>query len=135
MEKLVTWKEDYTVKNKDLDSQHKELLNILNIVKVSINNKVEEKGLNIATQRLLEYTIYHFDEEVKLLRMVEYPELDEHIKEHNYFIQEVSRFKKEYDVKKPNISIELIRFLTNWLVHHILEVDKKYSEWLTDKSI
>lgn len=130
----MLWKEEYSVGIDALDEQHKEIINLINILRRGIDEHEEKKALNYATQKLLEYTLFHFSSEETLFKEFDYPETASHKVEHSFFIQKVSDFKKKFD-SGESIEVGLEGFLTGWLSHHIMEVDHKYAKFFKRRGI
>lgn len=74
---------------------------------------------------MLDYTRYHFGTEEDLMRNSGHPNFLKHKAEHDNFVNKVAEFEESY--KKGSIlalRMEVIRFLRDWLLNHILTVDK-----------
>ena len=61
------------------------------------------------------------------MRVTEYPEFSKHKKEHQDFIARVADEKK-HAVSTGNLSLDMMYFLRDWLVDHILVSDKHFAE-------
>ena len=48
---------------------------------------------------------------------------------------QVSRFKRQIDAGNPTISVELLGFVRNWLLDHILKVDKALARDLNARGL
>ncbi len=77
----------------------------------------------------------HFKTEEDLFSQYGYPSHQNHKKEHDHFTDQVITFQKEFEMGVQTIGFELLDFLKNWLVKHILISDKKYSKFFNDKKI
>ncbi|MFA6979107.1 MAG: bacteriohemerythrin [Ignavibacteriaceae bacterium] len=132
---LINWNDSYSVKVKEIDGQHKKLVDIINELhdkmKEGKGKEVMEKLLN----ELLDYTVLHFAFEEKLLNTNNYPDSKTHIKLHSDLIEEVKAFRKKYESGSAMLSLELMNFLKKWLVEHILNSDKKYSAHLNANGV
>ena len=58
------------------------------------------------------------------------PAVEAHLAEHKKLVAEVSAFKKKFDSGQAAISVELMGFLRDWLLNHILKVDKHLAQHL-----
>ncbi len=75
---------------------------------------------------LRDYTIKHFADEERYMKSINYEGLDEQIKAHTAFVDQLNGIDlSEIDQNQEATLDDLIRFLLNWLVQHILKVDKK----------
>ncbi len=128
------WNDKFNVGIDLIDEHHKNLLAIIldlhrSLKLERINHKVVKDTIN----ELLSYTKYHFTAEEKLMRIFRYPDLNEHLKEHQKFIKEVELFSVKYEQNRDNVNVEMLDFLKEWLVKHILVTDKAYSGHLKGK--
>ena len=60
------------------------------------------------------------------MRLTHYPGFDIHKKQHQELMQQVDALQQKVDKEKVAISFELLHFLKNWLVQHIIESDKRF---------
>ena len=102
--------------------------------------KVEEQAVMFTIlEGLIEYTKKHFKDEEDNLRMYDFPELTVHVEEHQKLTESVMGFSEEFAEDSKNydeyLSIRVMSFLFHWIIDHILESDKKYSEFLNGKEI
>jgi methyl-accepting chemotaxis protein/hemerythrin len=79
--------------------------------------------------------VYHFDTEEKLFHKHGYPATAEHIQEHRKFVENVLAFEKDLQQGKVTVTMDVMRFLKNWLTGHIKGTDKKYSGYLVRKGV
>jgi len=76
---------------------------------------------------LLAYADYHFKAEEQYMRQIEYFEIDDHAEMHNNFIFKMNEFERIQEPNQMELTKELIIFIGKWLLHHVLEEDKKYA--------
>ncbi|KOR31284.1 hemerythrin [Achromatium sp. WMS2] len=128
MANLVTWTQDISVGIQEIDEQHKVLINLLN----SINEAVEQRrSLEVAKEilgKLIDYSRIHFSVEESLMRVLNYPGYDEHKELHQDLMDNIIALSQKLDEGKLAVGVELQYFLKNWLVKHIMETDKQYTE-------
>ena len=89
------------------------------------NKNVNDLGPII--EELESYSDYHFTAEEQHMRNIGYKDIDKHRAEHRAFTQRTLQLKHVVDKDDFELSKELIVFLGNWLLHHVMEEDKKYS--------
>jgi len=124
---LMSWNDNFSVNNEELDNHHKELISILNrlygeCLEVDSDNCVGPK-----LDELLAYADYHFKAEEQYMRRIEYFEIDSHIEMHNGFIFKLEEIKRIPHASELESTRELIVFIGKWLLHHVLVEDKKYA--------
>ena len=126
----IPWKSEYNIKVKSIDDQHKVLVDLMN----DLNNAMlHEKGKNEIgriIKGLVDYTEFHFDYEESLLKKYGYPDFDNHKKLHVKFVDQIKNVQKEFQSGEKEMSKEVMDFLKNWLIQHIMGTDTKYSELL-----
>ena len=125
---LIAWEEKYCLGLDEIDEQHKSLLDILNRIWFSIVNKSDASVVFSLIGELEKYTLAHFAAEETLMRVIDYPRFSDHKKEHQDFVARVAEEKKRA-VESGKLSLDLMYFLRDWLVDHILASDKHYAEF------
>ncbi len=132
---MFKWDESYSVNVKEIDEQHKKIIDILNELIRAMKHGRSRETLGRIIERLIDYAKVHFKTEEKYFHKFGYPDSDEHEKEHQDFVKKVEEFKKKYDEGRAMLSYEILDFLTNWLKHHIKIIDKKYSRFFNDRGL
>ena len=132
----IVWKDEYSVGVKVIDDQHKELFRRVNKLFEDVS-----KG-NVATvletlDFLNTYVIYHFSAEEQLMARSEYPELETHRREHEWFKSEVLSIREQ--VQKEGIGVSLTlklnKLLVSWLIDHVTKTDIKFAPYLREEAV
>lgn len=132
---LMEWNENLSVNVKTCDEQHKKLLSILNTLHDAMFvGKGKDVLGNILTE-LVNYTVYHFKTEEDLFLKYGYFEFLLHKKEHDDLTKQATELKNKFDKGEMIITMEVMKFLKDWLNKHILESDKKYGPFLNSKGV
>lgn len=124
---LLNWKPKYSVSESALDSHHMKLFDILNTVYENVMNSLEVNCVLPAIEELSEYTKYHLIMEEQHMREKGYQDIDAHIAEHTQFTHNIEMLKTNYHGNNLEVTQELIVLLGQWLLHHVLTEDRKYS--------
>lgn len=130
---LIIWDDSLITGINVIDAQHKILINKVNKLDSCIQNEDSFNSLSILLDELLEYTIYHFEMEEELFNKYDYADKESHLKEHDTFTSYIKGF---LNIKNRNNILEaekLLKYLNNWIVYHIKEVDMKYVPFLKEK--
>jgi len=125
---MFQWDDKYSVGIQSIDNQHKEIFQILN--KLLEAMKIGHSS-DVTTQIILElerYAIMHFQKEEFFFQRFNFQGSADHIREHNDFTEKVVSLKADLKSGKITLSLELLNFLKEWIDHHILVIDKQYSE-------
>ncbi len=130
----LEWKQRYEIGHPFIDREHKHLFEIAQeAFKVVLPEKRKEK-IKETIVELNEYMKIHFSHEESFMRVVEFPDINEHIFIHNVIIQNMKTMLS----KLPTMSIkefenELAFFIDTALVSHILDEDSKIEKWYRNK--
>lgn len=125
---MFKWDKKYSVGVLSIDNQHKQIFVILDKLYNSLKRGHVEIVLDQIIPELEDYIILHFKTEEFFFGSFNYEATLEHIAEHDSFKQKMNDIKAEIKSGRTSLSFDLMIFLKNWIEHHILLVDKKYSE-------
>lgn len=132
---IIDWSESYSVKIAEIDRQHQKLIAMIN----DLNDAMKEgKGKNVLGKiisGLASYTKTHFKTEERYFDRYNYPGTETHKKEHEKFVQTVRNFQQEFENGQIMLTIDVMSFLSDWLVKHIKGSDQKYSQFLNEKGL
>lgn len=132
MEK-VKWKDSYSVGIKEIDTQHKNLFELLNKL---IENRGESVRSKIITDTLTEmtnYAKYHFEAEEKYMEKCGFPNLVAHKMEHRGFIKKTGSLNFNAMERNETVPEDILKFLEHWLISHILEGDMELKKCPNNK--
>lgn len=119
------WKPEYSVGDEHLDSQHRGLIELIDML-----DDVSRMGEVL--ERLEVYVDEHFRDEEAMLEKVGYPDIAAHKQQHKAFEEWLAVSRRAF--REPEVSTMLrdsIRaYLKGWLVNHIMVSDKDYANWL-----
>jgi hemerythrin len=121
----VIWSDDFSIGNEEIDTQHKELIRILDNLNQSIVNKGENHSIKGTILELQHYAVLHFSTEEVYMCDLMYEELENHIQQHDFFRAKVKELHSLNIVKGCDKSLELVQFITEWLLNHVMAEDKK----------
>lgn len=129
----MDWDEKYATNIKDIDEQHKKLFTIINKFFDALSNAKGNEVVGEILQEFERYTVEHFSTEEKKMASKNYPDFATHKKYHEECIQKIKEFIAQHKSGKVHISIATFSFLKDWLMQHVLVVDKKYVPFLAEK--
>jgi len=124
---LFTWYKKYSVNNEELDNHHKALFDMLNRLYENCLGKDRPHCLDPIIEELVSYSNYHFSAEEQYMRNLKYRDIDKHISEHKAFTQRALQLQQVVSKDDFELTKELIVFLGNWLLYHVMVEDKKFS--------
>ncbi|MGM0519989.1 MAG: bacteriohemerythrin [Campylobacterota bacterium] len=131
----IVWKDSYNTGIEEIDEQHRILVNTINEANIKLQENDSIKTLESITKDLLSYVLYHFETEEDMMAKHDYKsynneDYEKHMKQHRDFSAKVVSIRDMLSKGKPIEKEELIEFLTNWLVNHINNTDKKLASFL-----
>jgi hemerythrin len=132
---LVQWNDTLSVKINEIDGQHKKLIKMINDLQDAMRAGKGKDTLGLILNELARYTSDHFSTEEKYFERFNYPETATHMNDHARFIRQVGAFKADFESGKIGLTIKLMDFLSDWLQHHIMSVDKQYSAFFNEKGL
>lgn len=125
---LIDWKNEYSINNKIIDEQHKKLVDLINQLHVAMGAGKGKDILGNILDELVSYTVFHFSSEEKFMKDHNYSGYSLHKIEHDKLTRQVVEFQNNYKAGKSVVSQELLKFLKDWLVNHIIGSDKKLAK-------
>jgi hemerythrin len=122
--KLV-WTDQYILGVEVIDQQHRTILDNVNQLENAINNGQSQKQIGKLINKLVEYTLFHFNFEEGLQEKAGYPFLKPHQKSHALVAKQVTDFQTRFD-KGEDISKDMDGLLVTWLFDHLKHDDADY---------
>lgn len=132
---FMKWSDDLSVEVKEIDQQHQRLIELINQLHEAMINKQAKLVISKIIDELTAYTIYHFQTEEKYMEQFKYKGIVSHKYEHETFVKKVGSFQKDYEAGKLGLSLEVMKFLQDWVSNHIKGIDKKYTETFKDNGL
>ncbi len=131
---LMKWDESYSVKVREIDEQHQQLIKMLNEFYEHIE-KDSKGAFRTLLDSLVDYTRYHFSTEEKYFAKYKYADADKHIELHRQFTAKVANVRERLLSGKMVLSVEITTFLKNWLIEHIKGADMAYSKHFNENGL
>lgn len=130
--RFVEWKDSYSVGVDTIDDDHKKLLGMINQLQAAAHYKTDEEIVEQVLNQLVDYTKYHFCREEEMMRKCNYPDFEEHKKQHDEMILQVSSYINDYRIDRTRTIEDVAVYLKTWLVTHINGTDQKYTPYLKE---
>ena len=133
---LMTWTDKLSVGIKVIDEDHKRLVAMVNELYDSMQAGHGKEALGRILNDLVQYTKVHFAREERFFAETGYPAGDAHKREHDTLTNQVLEVQQKYiSGASAALSIDVLRFLKDWLIRHIQGSDQKYRPHLNAKGI
>jgi hemerythrin len=135
----VEWTEDLAVGIPLIDSQHKELFSRINNLLTAIKEHRCKSEIDGTIKFLDDYAVFHFGEEEKRMREAGYDGLDEHKRQHAKYLKNISELKEQAALPRVTgmsyeLSVTVNQIIVDWIVDHIMKIDKKFGEFVRSRS-
>ena len=128
-----TWDNKFNTGIDVVDTQHHKLVDLINRLGAISAHQASTKELGAILTELANYTVFHFDTEEQLMKQygIDGAHQDIHFKTHKHFTAQVMVAAKilmgSTDVSGQLVT-PLLKYLTNWLVQHILGSDTRMAQ-------
>jgi hemerythrin len=134
---MLVWSERFETQIELVDTQHQRLCVLLNkLCDCFTVGTPSEEVVAQTLQELLDYSNQHFTDEEAMMKdhNMDAHYMALHHMEHNSFIYDLSRLQLHINVDEDEVQTaeRLVRFITSWLVYHILGVDQLMAAQIRD---
>jgi len=131
----IEWSEEYSVGVENLDSQHKKIIDYINILVEIRNISVASEAYHDILKLLMDYAKEHLDYEEKLLKENGYHGYENHSEFHSNYLERVTLLSMDAVEHIESSKDELLNYLTSWWKEHILVEDMKFKPFFEEKGI
>jgi hemerythrin-like metal-binding protein len=127
---VIEWDKSYSVGVRELDEQHKQLFKIVNTLFDIPDTGMDSQNVSDLLASMKKYAAVHFATEEKYLSECAYPDIENHILVHRQFREKIEDLCQRGIVNHAELFGDILSFLYEWLLDHILSCDKKYAPFL-----
>lgn len=132
---LIDWNDNLSVNIKEVDSEHKKLIGMINELHSAMGAGKGKDALGKVLAGLVEYTKTHFSYEENLMQKHNYPGYVSHRGLHDALVKKVLDLQSNFQAGKSLVTVEVMNFLKDWLTNHIQNTDRKYGPFLNGKGV
>ncbi|WP_320008712.1 bacteriohemerythrin [Maridesulfovibrio sp.] len=131
---MLEWNDKLSVGIDEIDVQHKELVRIINTVHDQMTDgDYNESFLCTIVDDLHHYAAVHFGMEESLMEKYNYPYMLNHKNKHTEFIDKIVCVANGHGRGACSINMDILNYLSDWLITHINVMDKELGVFLADK--
>lgn len=121
----ILWHDSYSVGVAKLDEHHQHLAKLINQLAEQTAAPVHSEQVVDSISELIQYAMYHFAHEERLMAEHEFPRHARHCEEHQQFCELIA--ETSYGATLGiNTTGHLLDYLTQWWENHILFEDMQY---------
>ncbi|MDE2183721.1 MAG: hemerythrin family protein [Alphaproteobacteria bacterium] len=129
---FITWNDEYSIGVAIFDDDHKKLIDGLNKLYDELCCEAPAAELEKSCDWLIEHTVAHCRREEAFFDDFDYPRAAAHRAMHEQLKLRATQFRQEI---ARHDSVSSLRFLREFLTHHIQGEDKRFGAHLNAKGI
>lgn len=126
---MLSFSEEYYTGVELIDQEHRRLFEILtDLNELSQDEALCDKYDTLVDilEELKDYTVKHFQDEERYMKSIQYDGLAAQEEVHQSFIDKIDNINLDEIDNSPQEQVdELIDFLANWLINHIMKMDRQ----------
>ena len=123
--KSVEWKDEYRVGIVDIDEQHQAIAQFISSIIREVAQQDGWSDIHLHLVNLTALVQTHFNLEEGLMRIHDYPHLEEHAADHKQYSAELKTLQERAPAR--DVLLDRIRFLHQWWFEHIRKHDKPFA--------
>lgn len=135
MKAMILWNEKMSVGIRQFDEHHKKIIELIHDLSAGAEKGITRDEMYTIISELTSYVHYHFTAEERMMTVYHYPDAMNHINEHRFFAGRIENFSHEYASGRENLDREILEFLKDWFVKHIMNNDRKYGIFLNNEGV
>jgi len=130
----LQWRQQLSVGNDLIDSDHKYLIEIINLAAQALRAR-DRAALNLAIDKLSSYSQAHFSREELLATAAGYPAVARLNLSHQALLEVLAGLKHEIGEHWTDaVGDRTAAFLRDWLVNHVIKEDMLMKPYLSKRS-
>lgn len=128
----LEWSDQFSTDIVSIDHQHQELLELMqNLQQVLSVKDVTLSQIQGLYLNLVDHALAHFQYEERIMRNINYPDLEHHMREHDELRAEISDITKcVMDGKGMEDLNGTVSMVQVWLLRHIAASDTKIRDYI-----
>ena len=131
----LEWRDNYSVGNEELDSQHLKLLELINEISDAVDTGPSKASCFALLNAMIRYAQEHFTTEERYLEKNAYPKYLHQKGAHENFVEETFTMAQELDEDGLLTLGGIIIYLEDWYWDHILGFDQDYKAFFEKQSV
>ena len=132
---IVTWRDEYSVNVEKIDLQHQKLIELVNNLHASVEARISKNELEELLIELVKFTRVHFSTEEKYMKDYDFPESEEHFKEHRDLLEHMDNLISMVSNGKSPTFYSDYDISSDWALIHITEYDKSLGKFLNSNNV
>jgi len=130
----IVWNNQWNIGIASIDADHQALVQLLNDLHNAIADNHSQTIMGRVVASLVDYTQNHFRREEGLMDQHHYWGASSQKAQHREFLAKITDVQRRFhQADDQRLGIEVLNFLRNWLIDHILQEDKPLGVFLKEK--
>ncbi len=132
---IAVWNSNYNLGIEEIDEQHRMLVGLMNQLHDALKVGKAKNIIGAILASMEDYASFHFHTEEKYMEEFNYANSEQHRAEHEEFTMQIAGFRESFERGDLTVSIKVMRFLMDWLIKHIMRVDRQYVQILKARGL
>ena len=90
---IIKWRDSYNTGVEQFNSEHHKIVELINMMFLAVRDKADQEVTEKVCSEILSYAEYHFVNEERAMKEANYPDIDQHITEHERLKMEAEKFQ------------------------------------------
>jgi hemerythrin-like metal-binding protein len=126
---IFEWDESISLNIPLIDDQHRQLIGWVAALNDAVQKSAGAQAIEQVLLNLTDYVFNHFSEEERLMLSIDFPGLDSHRQEHNFFVTRLEEIMERFQ-NGEEIGNDTLEFMSDWIVGHIKGTDRIYGSFM-----
>ena len=127
----LKWDQKYSVGHSRIDHEHQVFLNLIKNVSLADDTHKSREDILRLLIEVKKYADFHFYSEENIMLDHQYPDYDEHKKEHERLLAKLDDQFHSYKVGAIELH-SVVEFLFNWFALHTTGTDKRLVNYISE---
>jgi len=133
IEPVSLWQPQLSVGVAALDAQHHHIFQLLARSRADALGGQPKMFVSAGIEELIGCLQWHFGGEELLMRTFGYPDSLSHQQDHQRLGRVLLEFQEQFAHGGESLALPLLDYLEGWLLRHILECDRQYSAFFSER--
>lgn len=129
----LNWGDKYAVGFRAIDDEHKELFEAVIEVESAMTRNAQPAETAVLLKKLVGATAKHFASEEAMMREAKYAGVALHAANHQRLMEKVEAFATRHGQNGVAVNQHALKFLRDWLLHHMENDDARLGAWMKEK--
>ena len=131
----AAWNTRYDTGIKLIDEQHRELFQIVDRLRRSVQEGTDRPAVDALLQELVACSERHFATEETYMERFAYPDLTQHVAEHASMLTSLHELLAKFRESHQAMALMVPTFMEGWLKHHISDGDFGFVTFLKARNL